>query len=35
MKNMEIWATPNFKSNSPTVATTCMFDVVHSVGMQK
>lgn len=35
MKNMEVWATPDFKSNSSTVAAACMFDKIHSVGMKK
>ncbi len=35
MKNMEIWGTPDFKSNSSTVAAACMFHRIHSVGYKK
>lgn len=32
MENMEVWGTPDFKSNSSTVAAACMFHKIHSVG---
>lgn len=32
---MEVWATPDFKPNSPTVAATGMFHKIHSVGEKK
>lgn len=34
MKNMEVWGTPDFKSDSSTVAATCMFDKLHPVRMK-
>lgn len=35
LENMEVWGTPDFKSNSPTVAAACMFHKIHSVGQKK
>lgn len=35
MENMEVWGTPDFKSNSPAVAAACMFYKIHSVGGKK
>lgn len=35
MENVEVWGTPDFKSNSPTVAATGMFHKIHSVGKKK
>lgn len=34
MKNIDVWGTPDFKSDSSTVAATSVFDKIHSVSMK-